>query len=221
MCATKSFAADTTDISGIYGTVSFLGDFKSLTSELDNFQWLVASQIVTKDDSPKGERLAEVLQWGQIGYQLNTHALIWLGYFHETIRPLNKSPFQANRAYEDFVWNQRISDFDLTIRTRLEERVHQTTGDVGYRAKQLILVNHVLPVLDGLSGYMSDEVWFYLNQNNFGKQGFCENRISAGLTYQFTPKISGDLGYLQQYIDSKTGNNSLIYNLQINLRYRF
>lgn len=222
MCTTKSVSADTTDLSGIYGTVSFLGDFKSLTSELDNFQWLVASQVVTVNDSPKGERLGEVVNWGQLGYQLNTHALVWLGYFHETIRPLTKSPFHENRIYEDFVWNQSINDFNFTSRTRFEERIHQTTGDVGYRVRQLIQVNHALPVLDGLSGYVGDEMLFYLNQSNFvGKQGFYENRVSAGVTYQFTPKISGDLGYLQQHIDSKTGNNALIHNLQINLRYRF
>jgi hypothetical protein len=85
----------------------------------------------------------------------------------------------------------------------MEERINQTSGDTGYRAKQLIQVSHPLPFFDGLSGYVNDEIYFYLNQTNLGKQGFSENRVGAGLSYQFTPQIGGDVGYLMQYIDNK------------------
>ncbi|MGH8475745.1 MAG: DUF2490 domain-containing protein [Methylococcales bacterium] len=55
----------------------------------------------------------------------------------------------------------------------------------------------------------------------FGKQGFTENRILAGLRYQFTKQVGMDPGYLGQYVDNPSGNNLLTHNLQANLRFRF
>jgi hypothetical protein len=69
--------------------------------------------------------------------------------------------------------------------------------------------------------YVGDEVFFYVTQNNFGKQGFSENRFSSGLSYQFTHKLGVDLGYLGQYVDTLSGTNLFTHNLQGNLHYRF
>ena len=114
-----------------------------------------------------------------------------------------------------------IAEFNFTSRVRLEDRINQTSGDVGYRAKQFIQLSHALPFITDLSVYINEEAYFYLNQTNFGKQGFSENRVGVGLSYQFTSKIGGDVGYLEQYIDNNSGNNLLVNNLQMNVRYRF
>ncbi len=219
--STVTFADKTTDISGIWSSATVQGDFKFLSSHLDKLQWQMANQNGIRDDSSAGQRLNESVLLGQLNYQLNDNVSLGLGYVHDLIYPLNKRSYQENRPYQDIVWNQAVANFNLTLRTRFEERMNQTSGDTGYRAKQLTQISHDLPFLDGLSGYLSDEVYFYLNQTNFGKKGFSENRFSAGLSYQFTSQIGLDLGYLEQYIDNKTGNNLLINNLQTNLRYRF
>jgi len=130
---------------------------------------------------------------------------------------INKPSYQESRPYQDFL----LGDFKLLARTRLEERINQTTGNVGIRPRQLVQISHPLPFVDGLSAYLGDEVFFYVNQNNFGKQGFSENRVLSGLSYQFTPKVGVDLGYLGQYVDNKTGNNLFTHNLQANFRYMF
>jgi opacity protein-like surface antigen len=60
-----------------------------------------------------------------------------------------------------------------------------------------------------------------VNQNHWGKQGFSENRIMSGLSYQMTPHVGMDLGYLGQYVDNLTGNNLFTHNIQVNFRYKF
>jgi hypothetical protein len=49
------------------------------------------NQTRTRDDSDQGTRFTENLLFTQIGYQLNKHASIWLGYVHDWIAPLNRN----------------------------------------------------------------------------------------------------------------------------------
>lgn len=218
----SSFADDpTNNMFGVWGSVTLQGDFKSLSPSLNKFNWLIMNQSRTRDDSPQGSRFTENLLFSQVGYQLNDHASLALGYVHDWIHPLDKTAYQESRPYQDFVWNQNIGDFKLLSRTRMEERINQTTGNTGYRPRQLLQISHPLPFMEGLSAYVGDEVFFYLNQNKFGKQGFSENRVLAGLSYQFTPQFGADLGYLGQYVDNISGNNLFTHNLQANLRYKF
>jgi hypothetical protein len=221
---TVSFAGgpQTDDIFGSWSALTLQGDLKSLSPNLDKVKWLVMNQFRTRDDSPQGTRLSENLLFAQMGYQVTSNASLWAGYVHDWINPLGKPSYQESRPYQDFLWNSALGgDFKLLARTRLEERINETTGNVGIRPRQLVQFSHPLPFLDGLSAYLGDEVFFYLNQNNFGKQGFSENRVLSGLSYQFTPKIGLDLGYLGQYVDNKTGNNTFTHNLQTNLRITF
>lgn len=211
----------TNDVFGLWGGFQLQGDFKALSPELGKFQWLVLNQVRTRDDSAKGTRFSEDLLFSQLGYQLNENASIWLGYVHDWIDPLNGRTIDESRPYQDFLWNQNISNFKFQSRTRFEERINENTGDTGYRARELIQFNHPLPFLKGLSAYVGDEVLFYLNTNRFGKQGFSENRALAGFSYQATQHVGVDLGYLGQYVDNLTGKNLFTHNLQANIRYKF
>lgn len=217
----SSFAAPTSNMDGTWGSATFQGDFKSLSSDFDKVKWLVMNQTRTRDDSPSGQRFTENLLFSQIGYQMNNNASFWLGYVHDWISPLTGPTYQESRPYQDFVWNQSISDFKITSRTRMEERINQTTNNTGYRARQLLQVSHPLPFMKGLSAYVGDEVLGYTNQNNFGKRGFSENRVLTGLSYQFTPKFGADLGYMGQYVSNVSGNNLFTHNVQANLSYKF
>ena len=216
-----SLADATNNMFGVWGSATLQGDFKALSPSLNKFNWLIMNQSRTREDSPAGTRLTENLLFSQIGYQMTDKASLEFGYVHDWIHPLDKASYQESRPYQSFVWNQTIDGFKLMSRTRLEERVNQTTGNVGIRPRQLLQISHPLPFMKDLSAYVGDEVFFYLNENKFGKQGFSENRVLAGLSYQFTPQFGVDLGYLGQYVDNISGNNLFTHNLQANLRYKF
>jgi len=215
------FTAGQNDIFGIWGSVTLQGDLKPLSPDLDKIKWSVMNQTRTRDDSSKGSRFTENLLFGQVGYQFNRNASLWIGYAHDWISPLNKSSFQESRPYQDFVWNQKIHGFKFMSRSRMEQRIRETTGDTGYRARQFLQISHPLPLIDGLSAYVGEEVFFYMNKNKFGKKGFSENRIFSGISYQATKKMGVDLGYMGQYVDTISGKNLFTHNIQVNFRYKF
>ena len=216
-----SYAAGQDDIFGVWGTVKLQGDFKSLSPGLNKFKWAVINETRTRDDSPKGSRFLTNLLSGQVGYQLSNNASLWLGYMHTWNSSLDGSSFQESRPYQNFVWNQDISTFKLVSRSRMEQRIQETTGNTGYRARQLLKISHPLPVMKGLSVYVGDEVLFYMNENDFGKKGFSENRVFSGLSYQVAKKAGVDLGYIGQYVDTISGKNIFTHNIQVKFHYKF
>jgi len=216
-----SFAAGQNDIFGVWGTVILQGDFRLLSPKLNKFKWSAFNETRTRDDSPRGSRYFQNLLFGRFGYQLNNNASIWLGYMHTWTSPLNKSSFEESRPFQDFIWSQKISTFKFTSRSRMEQRVRESTGNTGYRARQLLIISHPLPFIDGLSAYIGDEILFYMNRNKFGKKGFSENRASSGLSYQVTQKSGVDLGYMGQYVDTISGRNIFTHNIQVTFRHKF
>jgi Protein of unknown function (DUF2490) len=220
-CAGPALAADTTDVFGVWASMTLQGDFKFLSPAGDKIVWLIMNQSRTREDSPEGTRFSENLLFSQVGYEINDRASIWLGYVHNWAHPLNEAAFQESRPYQDFLWVQDIDDFRFLSRTRFEQRVNLANGDTGYRPRQFFQISYPMRFLEGLSAYLGDEVLFYLDKSSFGKQGFSENRILAGLSYQFTERVGFDLGYLGQYVDNASGNNLFTHNLQANLRLAF
>jgi len=215
------FASGQNDIFGVWGTVQLQGDLKSLSPDLNKFKWSIMNQTRTRDDSSKGSRFQQNLLFGQFGYKLNNNASVWLGYAHTWTKPLGKSSFEESRPFQDFIWNQEISTFKFTSRSRMEQRIRESTGNTGYRARQFLKISHPLPRIDGLSAYIGDEILFYMNQNKFGKKGFSENRVFSGLSYQITKKNGVDLGYMGQYVDTISGKNIFTHNIEVTFRHKF
>lgn len=164
-----SLAASTNDMFGSWSSLTLQGDFKALSPDLGKVKWLIMNQARTREDSPQGSRFTENVLFGQLGYQLNDNASFWAGYVHDWIHPLNKASYQESRPYQDFVWNQNFGDFKFMSRTRMEERINQTSNDTAYRPRQLLQISHALPFIPDLSAYVGDEVLFYVNKNTFGK----------------------------------------------------
>jgi hypothetical protein len=217
----SSFGADTNNMFGVWGSITLQGNFNAISPKFEKFNWLVMNQTRTRDDSPQGSRFTENLLFSQIGYQLNEHSSIALGYLHGWGEPLDKPSFQENRAYQDFIWKQSVGDFRFISRTRMDERFLMGSNEAGYRPRQLLMLKHPLSFIDGLSAYVGDEVLFYLTKNVFGKQGFSENRIFTGLTYQLSQHVKMDMGYMGQYVDTKSDSNLFTHNLQANIGFKF
>jgi hypothetical protein len=215
----------TNNMAGDWISLTLSGNLGDLSPSLQGFRWLVMDQNRQRDDSPQGFRTSENLLFSQIGYDITPNASVWLGYVHNWIHPLDKPSVQESRPYQDFLWASSFSDWGglkFTSRTRLEQRVNQTSGDTGVRLRQMLQLNYPLRFIHkDLGVYVGDEVLGYLNQNTFGKTGFSENRAMGGFTFQFTKQLGADLGYLGQYVVNKSGANLFTHNVQFNLRYQF
>lgn len=224
----------TNDMFGVWGAVTVQGDFSILSPSYNKIKWLVMNQTRTRDDTVKlGNRFTEDLLFSQVGYQATSTSSFWMGYVHDwvdTAIPGKSSAtsyaYEESRPYQDFLLNTPLNDsFRLTARTRLEERFNQTSGNVGIRPRQLLQINYALPFYKPLSLYVGDEVFWYVNQNQFGRQGFSENRATGGLSWQATKQFGLDVGYLGQYANNiyftPGTHNTFTHNFQVNFRYRF
>lgn len=214
-------ASNFNNMYGGWGSIILKGDFKALSPKAEKFHWLVMNQTRTRGEHVNNSKFTENLLFGQIGYDVNKNLSLWLGYAREWGDPLHKSSFRENRAYQDLLWKQDFGQYKLTSRIRMDERFKEGFSKGGYRARQLVNISHPLPWGSNLSAYIGDEVLFYLNNSTFGKKGFSENRFFAGISKQITLKTKLDVGYLQQYIDIKSGSNIVTHNLQLNVVYSF
>lgn len=66
-----------------------------------------------------------------------------------------------------------------------------------------------------------DEVFIHLNDTDFGtRAGFNQNRAFVGFGWKWnpeTPKSRVEIGYLNQFIDSRTGSDRMNHLLAVNL----
>jgi hypothetical protein len=212
----------TDDMAGSWSSVTLSGNLDALSPALNKLRWQIMNQTRTRDDSAQGMRMSENLLFGQLGYAVDDHSSIWMGYVHDWIHPLDKLAYQENRPYEDYLYNYSTGNLKFTGRLRLEQRIRNDTGDIGIRTRELLQMNYTLGFIDkDLSAYVGDEILEYTNKNTFGRTGFSENRALAGLSYQFTKKIGADLGYLGQYVQNITGPDLFTHNVQFNISYKF
>lgn len=131
----------------------------------------------------------------------------------ETTRP-------EHRAWQEISWNQKYSGLATLQRLRLEERFnHNIENDVledGYNFNYRIRYNmsffiplkgkEIIPHTPFIA--LANEVFL-----NFGGKivynTFDQNRIFAGIGYQITSQLNGQLGYMNIYQQEATGNNYL------------
>ena len=214
-------ADDLNNIFGSWDSFSLAGALGKSSSSLPAWRWLVAEQGVWREDNPRGLRVSENYVYGQFGYSINDNASIWIGYLHDWQQPLGKNSFEENRAYQDYLWVYPVLNGQINLRTRMDERVNQTTGNVGVRVRELIQFSCPLKQIAGLSAYMSGELFAYLNQNSFGVIGFSEARAATGLSYNVNPHLGMDFGYLAVFINNTGKPDLFSHNVQVNLRYTF
>jgi hypothetical protein len=138
---------------------------------------------------------------GGLGWRVNKKLDVYAGYAAVT------QYRDAGNVDEQRIWQQMvypiadIAGGKLTGRTRLEQRLRETGDDTGWRIRQF--VRYGRPIGDGPFGIVIwDEVFFGLNDADWGqREGFDQNRLFLGGTWQATPKLRFEAGYLNQHID--------------------
>lgn len=209
-------------MAGNWSSLTLSGNLKDLSSSLDGFRWIVINQTRLRDDNPNAWRFTEDLLFSQLGYDITKYASVWLGYVHDWIHPLDRTAYQESRPYEDLMFVFPAGDLTIDSRTRLEQRINQTTGNLGVRLRQMFMLHQPLDFIDpSLSLYVGDEILGYLNANSFGPTGFSENRAMGGFNYKLTSQLAFDLGYLGQYARNNNASAIFTQNIFANVSYKF
>jgi hypothetical protein len=132
-----------------------------------------------------------------------------------------KTTRTEHRAWQQIWWNQKYPGVTMLQWLRLEQRfLEKVIEDVIYEGYDYTFrIRYNLSFVIPLKGKavvahtpfvtVANEVFL-----NFGGDviynTFDQNRLSAGLGYQFTPHVSAQLGYTNLYQQLNSGNNYLV-----------
>ncbi len=150
-----------------------------------------------------------------IGWRVSPTVDLYVGIASVT-QHRDTGDIEERRLWQQAVY--QIADFaggKLTGRTRLEQRFREAGDDTGWRLRQFLRYGRPI---DGtpLGIVVSNEIFFGLNQTGWGQEdGFDQNRLFLGISWQVQPTVRMEGGYLNQHIN--LSNDVTRDNLGVNL----
>ena len=233
--AAAQFADDVSDFA-TWGNITATGNFGFIDPKnetLKKVKWWAEGQGRFADDSSK---FSQAIVRPGVGYQLTPTVSIWVGYaWTPTTTPFVKNTYDEHRVWQQVIWSDKFSWGRLTARSRVEERfvpdhigTSHLPGDpspansaMAARYRQLIKASIPLSFAPGFSYIIQDEAFVSLIDTDWvPRRGFDQNRFFTGLGYAFTPQITGEVGYMNQYI-IRRGANYMGHILSVNLLMNF
>jgi hypothetical protein len=129
-----------------------------------------------------------------VGQRISKNFELGFGYRHVGFHNLNTA------LDEERFRQQVVGTFGpITTRFRVDERFHPNGKEVGIRIRPLVRYNHKLND-KGLAAFVSHESFYLPNATKWGqRRGYERMRNSIGVMAPLSPKISADVGYLNQY----------------------
>lgn len=203
-----------------WGTITAIGSFAPLGEQWRNMRWWLEGQGRFGNDT---SRFSQGIIRPALGYALNEHASIWLGYaWVPTEEPFATKRFDEHRVWQQFLWTSPTSLGTFTSRSRLEERFATSGSDTGLRFRQQFKLSYPLNFSPNFSLVAADEVFVNLKDANWGPiSGFDQNRAFGGIGYNFTKNIKTEVGYMNQFINRFSKPNRMDHILSLNLYLNF
>jgi len=163
-----------------------------------------------------------------VGYAVTDKLSVWLGYaWIPTSKPFAaRTPFNEHRIWQQVLWSDRFSFGTLQSRTRFEQRFFDIPGstDVHNRFRQLFKLSIPIAEIPNLSFVVANEIFMNFNDVDMGFQsGFDQNRAFGGFAYRFSPMVTAEVGYLNQYLNRRNTSrpDSMQHILSVNLFLNF
>jgi hypothetical protein len=216
MITSTQAQAQTAEDFQTWGNITATGNLGIIQPELKNFNYWLEGQgrfgLNTSD-------LSQAMLRAGLGYQLNKQTSIWLGYaWVPTDAPFTKTAFDEHRIWQQLLWSDKFSFGALTSRSRMEQRFIPTGSQVGWRFRQMLKLSVPWSFAPAFSFVASDEYFVNLNKTNYGADdGFDQNRVFAGIGYNFNQPIKTEIGYMNQYIRRANNPDRMDHILSVNL----
>lgn len=166
-----------------------------------------------------------------LDYYATENSMLTVGYGWIESFPYGEQPISAtlteHRIWQQWIINQRVGRLYVNHRYRLEQRFLEQPGSTDYvfrqRARYRLMT--MLPIGERdlkdhtffVSAYAEPFISF---GKGVGANILGQNRLYLALGYRINPKVSFQLGYLNQYIVKADGErHERNHDLQLGLRY--
>ena len=221
LLALSAARADTVEDSGIWIAAFGQGSLEIINPKLQKYRWWFDTHARYRDAG--GQFYQGIVRPG-LGYSLTGNTAVWLGYAWITTSPVGGEDFDEHRIWQQLTWSTRLDPVTLSTRSRLEQRFLETGDDTGWRFRQLLQLQYPFSFEPRLSLVGYDELFIHLNSTDWGADsGFDQNRLFAGFGWNFDTdrRITGAIGYLNQFTRKPSGDNEMNHILSIYLLLNF
>ncbi len=219
ICALSSAGAtaQTRDDAGLWFAVFGNGKFES-HSEDSSLRWWYDSHYRLFDIA--GGSLQSIIRPG-LGYALDKTSTLWAGYAWIRTSPFDPGDeVDEHRFWQQWTATPSVGKWSFLHRSRFEQRWSESGSDVGLRWRQMARAQYVLTDCPQWSLIGWDEAFFHLNDTDWGTQaGFDQNRAFIGVGFKRSPeaRIRLEIGYLNQFIYRRGGENGMNHLVSLNI----
>jgi hypothetical protein len=198
--------------------ITATGGLGFLDPNLENFRYWLEGQARFANDT---STLKQGIVRPGLGYAINDHASLWLGYAYLPNAPFTAAPSNRQEVWEQFLWTQAAGPGKFSFRNRLEQIFRSPGSAAGWIFRQMFAWSFPLKFAPGFSVELSDE--YFLNVNNTESQttGFNQNRAFFGIGYRFSQHIATEIGYMNKYKLENGSPNQMdnILSLSVSFHY--
>lgn len=148
-----------------------------------------------------------------LGYKMNSNWQLWIGQtFSADSQDAVPGSLDEYRLWQQIVWRQSFTQFNLTSRTRLEERRSLNFSEWAFRLRQRLTFNRPLTEIFSLVIY--DEAFVSLNPVYWIiTNTFDQNRAYIGVEQQVTKGGYIGAGYMNQYLSTTPAQSDNVFVL--------
>lgn len=208
-----------------------MGWFASFNTIKLKDKWSLHTDVQFRS-TDKFEHMNQILLRPGINYQLNKKMIVSAGYAytHQRAAAAGITGYVPDhRIWQQFIYNQKLSQLAIQHRFRLEERfvpkpvvVNNKIENDGslYTTRLRYFIRNILPLKQqpvftkGAFVALQNEVFVNIsNKKNVNGKFFDQNRLYPAIGYRFSKKFDIDAGYMYQYVKGKgsaSANNNII-----------
>lgn len=168
-------------------------------------------------------RLDQMILRGAVGWKLSPSVTVYQGYAHIVVPTDGGKDVNEERSFQQVSWNiSKPWDGELSSRTRLEQRWRSNGDDTGWRLREMLRYEKPLkPQSDAVNALVSTEVFFALNDTDWGARGgFDQVRTFVGAEIGLPGKSTIEAGYVNQVIDQTRGRTRINHVASLSLFFR-
>lgn len=208
--------AETVDDVGLWTALFAQGNIDTQACDDDKLKWWFDGHLRFLDDADGFNQ--SIVRPG-LGWTLDDGSTLWAGYAWVHNSPISGSEFDEQRIWQQWTWSTDLGEWKFGSRSRFEQRFLETGDDVGLRYRQFLRLDRTLPSQPQLMLVGWDELFFHCNDTDWGaRSGFDQNRAFVGIGYKPSSNCGWrmEIGYLNQFLDLRSGSDRVNHILAIN-----
>ena len=146
-----------------------------------------------------------------LGLEVSDSSTLWAGYGWINTSPIFGDDTDGHRLWQQWTWSRTRDPYKIAARTRYEQRLLESSDDVGLRLRQFFRGQRELGACSKYTFVVWDELFLALNDTDWGQRGgFDQNRIFVGfgIKQHHDSRWRVEVGYMNQTVN-RLGTNDL------------